>query len=227
AEHTVKKGETVAQIAKTWNVDPDQIRQLNNLKKGARLKEGRVLKIPTIGEISRLEGYPQEAKNLVEQFQIIQQGRVQREMAEGIPIAPLESDVITYMGHYLTPEAREALEKAGIGKPGRRFSALIDQSVRHPSGQRRQRRDLTADELNQLAGEGDIIPGFKGNIFIEDPVLINVIRDTMHARTLAAAHFIRNVVDNPEWAVPLAEAPAGWRKLGPGAQYRFGDLVKE
>src|SRR5690606_2186151 len=84
AEHTVKKGETVAQIAKTWKVDPDQIRQLNNLKKGARLKEGQVLKIPTIGEISRLEGYPQEAKNLVEQFQIIQQGRVQREMAEGI-----------------------------------------------------------------------------------------------------------------------------------------------
>src|SRR5690606_32496561 len=53
---------------------------------------------------------------------------------------------------------------------------------------------------------GEIIPGYNGPIFRDDPVIVNTIRDILSARATAAANFIRDVIDNPDWARPLAKA---------------------
>src|SRR5690606_20373451 len=106
-----------------------------------------------------------------------------------------------------------------------------DQKVQHPSTKERVfLRDLSVAQINELGRKGEIIPGYNGPIFRDDPVIVNTIRDILSARATAAANFIRDVIDNPDWARPLAElgeeAPEGWRQLSKSAQDRFGPLVE-
>lgn len=159
-------------------------------------------------EWDRLSAYPEEVGALVDQFATLQASRVAREQAAGIAIQPFQSDLLEYMGHYLTPEARKHIKNAkGTGGFTPKFRSFLDQKVQHPStNQRVFLRDLSVAQINELGRKGELIPGYSGPIFRDDPVMVNTIRDILSARATAAANFIRDVIENPDWALSVRTA---------------------
>lgn len=152
--------------------------------------------------------------------------RLQAEIAEGIPVERFKSDELNYIPHMLHPEARKFIQDEA--KKGRTINIerFIDAPVRHGSTRERTIRDMTIREINELSQHGGIIPGFHGKLLIDDPVVANLVRDVMSARSIAAARFIRRVVDDPNMARPAAVAGPGFRELGEAAKERFGPLIE-
>ena len=178
-------------------------------------------------EYPRLELQDQSLQDLFADFTRRSEQRIAAELAEGIAISPFESDVLNYVTHILDPEARRFIERAK--KRGREIDIerLINATVQHPSTKERTLgRNLSIKEINELAQRGELIPGYKGKLLIDDPVKINLIRDVMSARAIAAARFIKRVVNNPDMARPVAVAGPEFRELSGAAKERFGPLVE-
>lgn len=178
-------------------------------------------------EYPRLKLQDQSLQDLFADWTRRSEQRIAAELAEGIAISPFESDVLNYVTHILDPEARRFIEQAR--KRGREIDIerLINATVQHPSTKERTLgRNLSIREINELAQRGELIPGYKGKLLIDDPVKINLIRDVMSARAIAAARFIKRVVDNPDMARPVAVAGPEFRELSGAAKERFGPLVE-
>src|SRR5690606_1328374 len=126
-------------------------------------------------DCDRLSGYAEAVGTLVDQFATLQASRVAREQAAGIAIQPFQSDLLEYMGHYLTPEARKHIKNTkGKGGFTPKFRSFLDQKVQHPSTKERVfLRDLSVAQINELGRKGEIIPGYNGPIFRDDPVIVN------------------------------------------------------
>lgn len=174
--------------------------------------------------VERLPGQPEQVRTLAEELIQHQQDRVQKEIAAGVGIRPFESSEIEYFLHRLTPEARAALQRAE-SKGTFSVRRLIDAQVQHPSTKERTfLRDMSINDVNRIGQEEELIPGYRGKIFEDNPAVIELTRDMMSARSIAAANFIRQVADNPDWARPVAEE--GFRALNSATQKRFGPLVE-
>ncbi len=64
-KHTIQKGETLSSIAQKHNTTIDKVRQANGLKKGAILRLGKVLKVPTDAYISYTNSLPKPKKYVI------------------------------------------------------------------------------------------------------------------------------------------------------------------
>jgi cell wall-associated NlpC family hydrolase len=64
-KHTIQKGETLSSIARKYHTTIDKVRQANGLKKGAILRLGRVLKVPTHAYVSYTNSLPKPTKYVV------------------------------------------------------------------------------------------------------------------------------------------------------------------
>jgi len=147
-----------------------------------------------------------------------------KEMGAGILKTPLETDLIDYLTHLITPEGRAVL-KGGGEKKGF-FSRLF--KAEHPSLQHRsllvpenmadvdlierlpkmswKEKQALLDagivkypaitEVNQLAREGILFPGKKiSQFFYEDPAKIAAIREIRSEKALRAARILEGARD--------------------------------
>ncbi|WP_373030279.1 NlpC/P60 family protein [Sulfurovum sp.] len=64
-KHTIKKGETLSAIARKHHTTIAKVRQANGLKKGAILRLGKVLKVPTDAYVSDVNVSPKPKKYVI------------------------------------------------------------------------------------------------------------------------------------------------------------------
>src|SRR5690606_2389465 len=156
-ERNVPLEKAVQDIEKSLGVPRDVLMDLIERPKDIQFtKDGSKI----LYEWDRLSAYPEEVGTLVDQFATLQASRVAREQAAGIAIQPFQSDLLEYMGHYLTPEARKHIKNTkGKGGFTPKLRSFLDQKVQHPSTKERVfLRDLSVAQINELGRKGEIIP---------------------------------------------------------------------
>lgn len=174
--------------------------------------------------VSLPEAHPQ-AQSLKDQFHSAEQQRLANEKAAGIDVNAVTSDVVDYLSHQLTPEARAWAKKNDIN-----MKTTFEGVVQHGSTKQRV-MDMPVTEANALSEAGQLggtWKGFQGKLFIDDPAVANTLRDIISIRSIAAADFIKRVASDPKFAEkigPGGHPPPGFRQLSETAQKRYGPLV--
>jgi len=230
--YVVKPGDTLSEIAKANNTTVEELAKLNKIDNPDLIRVGQEIRIPArvegmeqiLGHVERplIETLPEDVVKLRNRIRKHQDEILQAEIKAGIDISPLDDELVAYMGHYRTKEAREAMKKAGLT-----WEQVIKQASQHPSTRARNIRGLTAQEINELARTGELIPGFKGELLQVDPIAVQTVRDMYSASARAGAQFIDEVKANPQWAVPAGDTmPVGFKPPTDEMKKRFGSKVE-
>lgn len=168
------------------------------------------------------------AISLKDQFQAAEQTRLQLEKSAGIDVAPVQSDIVDYLSHELTPEAQKWKQDHKISDVN--MESLYKGYVQHGSTKKRM-MDMSIADANALSQAGDLggmWKGFKGDLFINDPAVANTLRDIKSLRSIAAAGWIKRIATDPQYAVQIGadgKIPQGFRELTKTAENRYGPLV--
>ena len=132
------------------------------------------------------------------------------EQQAGIPVQKLEDEDLEYFAHILTPEARKVVDTKA-----RKNDTLLNEllnTIQHGSTKGRKYKNMTIDEINDLARKGEL-EGFEGQkiskFFEDDPVKVQAIRNLKSAKARTSANFLRELGErfgNVEGGVELSKA---------------------
>lgn len=127
-----------------------------------------------------------------------------------------DADRVSYFMHSATPEFKDIIKKQRAKEFAKGSKEPMVYSTKHASTLQRNFRDMTINEINQLAAVGKL-PGYEGikisKAFHDDPAIAQILRDMRHNRSIETLKFLETSKDKFGRKVTKAEAedlPDGW-----------------
>ncbi|HEX7073334.1 MAG TPA: hypothetical protein VF226_04780 [Hyphomicrobiaceae bacterium] len=165
---------------------------------------------------------PAEVQALVRDIRTLNKERLAREVAAGVPVREL-GDILEYMAHLLTPEAKDAIQRQANFRP----QSFAEWTVRNRHQLERQFRGKSVRQINELVRtqgleiDGRLIRVDK--FFEDDPVKVLVARGLAGERAIANAQFLDDMARL--YGLPPSDPRAAdWVSLDDIPQ--FGNLMK-